>query len=361
MRRAAALGASVLLLLAGVPAPSAAQTAPADSARGWLGIGLREVVDCSEPRAAGARESGDGECRSVLVVQAVFLGSPASESGLAPGDTLLAVDGEPVGGDVGLGPLAELRAGDPVELRVGGAGGQRTVTATPAARPSPRAPVSLRVRGGDPARVSVRVRPRVLVDPKDSVLSVRPPELPEGMVRIRGGAGLHVDDRGRVFLGTDDELVRVRQLERIAARLRSVRDSTFEAARERLRAVRAESRRGTAPPAVGREGGDAWPVVPAGPHRALGAEFWTVGPALARSLRNVEHGMLVLEVVPGTPADELGLRTGDVVVRVGETEVRSARDLRAPFVAPSGAGPIPVRWIRSGTAMTDTLALPGGR
>lgn len=345
--RATSLLPAVLLVLCAAPVPAAAQ---ADGERGWLGVGLREVVRC--PRGAavpsGTPSSEDG-CQSALVVQAVFRGSPAEEAGLAPGDTLLAVEGEAVGGEAGLGPLAELRAGRSLELRVGRpGGGRRALTVTPAPRPPAPDPVTLRFEGDDgPRAFSFRVRPRRLADPSDSAPAPAVPGLPEAMARVHAAAGLHVDEHGRVYLESDDELVRVRQFEEMAVRLRAVRDSAFEAARERIRDLRA------APPAAAA--GRPWPAQPPGPHRALGAEFWTVGPSLARSLRNVEHGMLVLEVLPGTPADELGLRSGDVVVRIGETEVRTARDLRAPFSGSGRPGPIGILWIRSGTAMTDTL------
>jgi len=42
---------------------------------------------------------------------------------------------------------------------------------------------------------------------------------------------------------------------------------------------------------------------------------------------NVDYGVLVSEVMEGDPADKAGVQTGDVVLKVGEKEVRSPHDL----------------------------------
>lgn len=346
------IAAAAVLLIA--PAPAAAQRAAAvDSTRGWLGIGLRETLRCPSGTRGQQPERSD-DCRSFLVVQAVFRSSPAERAGIAPGDILLEVGGAPLGTEAAARRLRTLRPGRAVELLLGREGGRRSVTVTPAPRPRAPEPAALRVaRPEAPGGIAVTVRPRVVFGTADSAYAVPLPELPEApevAFDTELLEGIHVDEQGRVFLEREDQLIRLRRLERMAARLRAVGDSTLETARERIRAVQAELRRGGAP-----EAPTASLAGPAGPHRALGAELWTVSPELARSLRNVEHGMLVLKVLPGTPAAALGLRSGDVLVRVGGTPVRTARDLRAPFLHLGAYERMPVRWIRGGEVMTDTL------
>ncbi len=346
---AAATGA--LLLCA--PTALEAQRAPDESSRGWLGIGLRETLDCPSERP-GPVADRRRDCSSAFVVRAVFRSSPAQRAGVAPGDTLLEVAGARLGTEAAADRLRALRPGEQVELLLGREGGRRSVTVTPAPRPpAPGPPVAVRVgRPEAPGRVSVAVRPRVVFGSGDSVFHVELPDAPEVVFGTEDLEGIRVDEEGRVFLERGgDQLVRLRQLERLAPRLRAVSDSALETARERLRAVRAEIRREERDErSVARVWG------PSGPHRALGAELWTVSPELARSLRNVDHGLLVLKVLPGTPAAELGLRSGDVLVRVGGSDVRTPQDLRGPFDAPADAS-VAVRWIREGEAMTDTLRL----
>lgn len=349
---AAATGA---LLLCAPTALEAQRAPPADSTRGWLGIGLRETLDCpSEWPGPVANRRRD--CSSAFVVRAVFRSSPAQRAGVAPGDTLLEVAGARLGTEAAAERLRELRPGERVELLLGREGRRRSVTVTPAPRPPAPGPVAVRVgRPEAPERVSVAVRPRVMFGTGDSVFRVELPEAPEIVFGTEDLEGIRVDAEGRVFLERGGEqLVRLRQLERLAPRLRAVSDSALEMARERLRAVRAELRREE------RDGAAAaWAWGPSGPHRALGAELWTVSPELARSLRNVDHGMLVLKVLPATPAAELGLQGGDVLVRIGDSDVRTPRDLRVPFDGDGGRTSVPVRWIREGETMVDTLRTGG--
>lgn len=349
---AALLGAA----LATLPAASVAQEPAPGRPSGWIGVGLREAVTCIAPgeRADGLDER-DG-CRGALVVEAVFRGSPAERAGLEPGDTLLAVEGERLEAEATVARLQALAPERPARLLVGGPAGRRTVEVTPAERPPLPGPAAVWVgRPGARGAMTVRVRPRVLVEPDESELSLELPEAPEVVVEPGQAAGIRVDEEGRVFLVRgEDELVRLRRLEEIAPRLRAVRDSAFETARRQIRAVRAELRREGAP-----EAPRVWRLGEAGPHRVLGAEFWTVSPEMARSLENVAHGMLVLEVLPHTPADDLGIRPGDVLVRVGGETVRTAGDLRAAFAGRAPRATVRVEWIRSGEVVVDSLRSGG--
>ncbi|HYP25116.1 MAG TPA: trypsin-like peptidase domain-containing protein [Blastocatellia bacterium] len=62
----------------------------------------------------------------------------------------------------------------------------------------------------------------------------------------------------------------------------------------------------------------------------LGVVAQTVTPEMAESMKlTIKSGALVREVVPGTPAQEAGLRHGDVIHRIDMAEVKTAEDLAA--------------------------------
>ncbi len=77
----------------------------------------------------------------------------------------------------------------------------------------------------------------------------------------------------------------------------------------------------------------------AGKSRGEGGETGLAGLRVApldRDLReqfgisdDVRHGLVVLQVEPGSPADEAGLRPGDVLVAAGKHRLRTEDDLRA--------------------------------
>ena len=66
------------------------------------------------------------------------------------------------------------------------------------------------------------------------------------------------------------------------------------------------------------------------------------------------RGALVNQVQPGSPADQAGIRHGDVIVRVNETEIESAQQLRLIISQTNPGSNVTVRLIRQG----ETLDLP---
>lgn len=88
-------------------------------------------------------------------------------------------------------------------------------------------------------------------------------------------------------------------------------------------------------------------------NRIAGAEVQPLNPQLADFFAGVERGVVVLEVLPGTPADRLGLRPGDVIVEAGGHEVTAVEGLRHALMEHGAATEI--RWVRRGRAMADTL------
>jgi len=77
-----------------------------------------------------------------------------------------------------------------------------------------------------------------------------------------------------------------------------------------------------------------------------GAQFTPLNPELAEYFQ-ADEGVLVTEVLEGTPADEAGLQAGDVIVRVGSEAVTSLEDLR--FALGYLDRPLRIQVIRKGS------------
>jgi hypothetical protein len=129
----------------------------------------------------------------------------------------------------------------------------------------------------------------------------------------------------------------------LASRLETVRDRTLHIARTQLDSLaRLQAGIVLAPaPELGRG-------------RVAGAEFREMTPELAEYFHGQEEGLLVLRVIPGTPAGRLGLRGGDIVVEVNGRPVRSDMDFRREIVAAPEES-VRVKWIRKGSADEGVL------
>ncbi len=90
-------------------------------------------------------------------------------------------------------------------------------------------------------------------------------------------------------------------------------------------------------------------IVALGQSFVLGAQLQALNPDLAQYFP-VDRGILVTQVVEGTPAAEAGFRGGDVIVRVGADEVASLEDLR--FFLESLPGPLRREVVRKGETVT---------
>lgn len=134
-----------------------------------------------------------------------------------------------------------------------------------------------------------------------------------------------------------------------AARAAEAMDSLSAAAR----AVEAREPPAATPP----PGGDEVPPSPealgmAG-NRIAGAELQPLTPELGEFFGDVERGLVVLEVLRGTPAARLGLQPGDVIVEAAGHPVTTVRGLRHALT--EHASGVVIRWIRRGRSMADTL------
>lgn len=95
----------------------------------------------------------------------------------------------------------------------------------------------------------------------------------------------------------------------------------------------------------GREGSGVMGFV--GQDAVAGARFTPINEGLA-SYFGVERGLLVVEVVEGTPAADAGLESGDVVVRANGAEVRAVEELRRRVMEGYRSPPVGLRVIRDG-------------
>jgi hypothetical protein len=90
-----------------------------------------------------------------------------------------------------------------------------------------------------------------------------------------------------------------------------------------------------------------------GSNRVAGAQVIDLRPELAQYF-DVEGGVLIVDVSPGTPAAMAGLVPGDVITRLDQLAIRSVEDLRFG-VSRSGAA-LPLRLVRQGSTLEVLLS-----
>ena len=284
-----------------------------------------------EAHAAAPAAGGDGEG---VLVAGVDEGSPAEEAGLRRGDVILAVDDEEVN--------------DPWELRrlIAGYAPGDTVTLTVLrCEETMDVVVTLGARGGFDGKertylgvrlccpVSARVSPPMPIRVPAFVgwgQGARVIEVQEGSPAER--AGLRVGD---VILAVDDEEVSPKDPLPELIRSHEVGD-TVELRVERggeeltLAATLAEHP---------DEEGTAYLGVTFAPFPGGASLFWnddegmlllpdSEGFTFIPSEGMPDHGLVVMRVAAGSPAEEAGLRKGDVILAVDGEEVKGFDDLR---------------------------------
>jgi Do/DeqQ family serine protease len=97
----------------------------------------------------------------------------------------------------------------------------------------------------------------------------------------------------------------------------------------------------------------------------FGATSQDLTPDLAGALGlDVKEGVVIVEVVPGGPAQRAGLRRGDVVTHINGRKVRSSADLRNQVGLLAPGEPIELRVVRDGQTRTIRArieSVPSGR
>ena len=171
-------------------------------------------------------------------------------------------------------------------------------------------------------------------------LNIELRELEQQMEHVQEEASLSAREQARFWGRVKAEL---------GPEMAALRDSVLAEARVKLaevrkarQAYRTSERVRYAPPAH---------LVEA-TRRVAGAEFEPLGPDLNHE--GLEQGLLVLRVISGTPAWEIGLRRGDVVTEVAGAECNKISDLRAALVQP-GEESVTVKWVRDGEVLTGTI------
>ncbi len=86
----------------------------------------------------------------------------------------------------------------------------------------------------------------------------------------------------------------------------------------------------------------------------LGISMQDLTPELQEQF-GVDKGVLINEVMEGDPAEEAGLQAGDVVVRVGDEEVESPRDLQFAVLDYSPGDEIKLTIVRNGEEKTISV------
>lgn len=375
-----------------VPVASVGQLDPAE--RGWIGVGVDITV----------REATGGPATLEIRVVRTVDGGPAALVGVVPGDVIRAIDGNPITIERWQRFTQNLRPGIELRLGLNRAGRSRAVQVRLVTAPRPSlAPVptgltahldSVRAsfrtqlewgRGvwasrdyvtlliaGDSVEaastqflrqasqdaVSYGVRPGSNADiltpsgqggNRFSVvwnteatlpfefLMLRSPEadsVKTAIIRLRG-ALTEVSDNGRVR----------EDLERLAVRLAEIGSNERES-RVRVAGVGAEIA-ARFRPATAR-------VV--GQNFVGGAQFNDLNPQLGEYF-GTDHGVLVIQVLSGTPFDEAGLVPGDVVTQVGDTEIVSVEGFRTVLARVfAGGRRADLTLIRRGERVTATLS-----
>ncbi|MCS7080331.1 MAG: PDZ domain-containing protein [Chloracidobacterium sp.] len=87
----------------------------------------------------------------------------------------------------------------------------------------------------------------------------------------------------------------------------------------------------------------------------LGVRTQTLSEQLARYF-GVTEGVLVTEVIPGSPAEKAGIRAGDCLVKIGDRPIRDSRDL-ARELRRAEAGEIKVTLVRDKQSLVVTPTL----
>jgi len=93
-------------------------------------------------------------------------------------------------------------------------------------------------------------------------------------------------------------------------------------------------------------------------HAALGVHIAPLGDDLAHEV-GVEKGAAVTAVVEGSPAQQAGLREGDVITAIDGREVHSPQDLVGRISRCRPGQRVRIRWQRPGARIEATVALTG--
>ena len=362
----------------------------------------------------GAEMVTADNCEAPPVVTSVVVNGPADVAGILARDTLLTIDGLAVTSPAGREALLNLEAGVAVQLQLARESGRLTLRVTPELRAEePYVEVRTMFFGPGPEISDMResvARARTIRIP-----SVRS-RLDEVEIRLdslsmgeNDFVFFHEDSAGtfKIEVGDPEKAVvmlqRLRQredgprdsrmLERtrtdaeyvweneeLARRLSKVRDSAFRSARvhldslvrlqHRFQVVRNDSLGFGFSITSGADPDGEWAYF-VGPRRLpeqvrtlfttdfrmAGAEFRELHGDLAEYFEGADQGLLVIRIIPETPASRTGLREGDVVVEVNGAKCDQISVLREAMAAAGPSGELQLVWVRKGSRHTGQIGM----
>lgn len=343
MRRTMALGwlvCSALLFAVASLTPAPAQAAD----QGWLGVSTQELTSGLR---AGLDYDGDG-----VLVTRVIDGSPADRAGVRKGDILVSFNSRTLSSPSQLRELVtDAGPGRTVALRIVRDGERRTLSAELSARdgedstPSwetptpPTPPVAPRA----PRMTWSREAPKAESDTKVYRKSWKSDGKGEPEVHIwKDGKEVDPEDMDDHLKGLMGDL-HIEGLEGLEG-LRGLGDGDGKDKRIVIRTPHGIN---------GMKGMTGMQGLGRG---RLGVRIESLNPDLASVLgADSERGVLVLEVLGGTPAEKAGIKAGDIIVSVGRESVADTDDLVSALRDEEGAVSIGV--VRRGVKRTIETTL----
>ncbi len=88
----------------------------------------------------------------------------------------------------------------------------------------------------------------------------------------------------------------------------------------------------------------------------LGVGLYTVDRIAIRQLRlSIDYGVLLVQIVAGAPADQAGLKEGDVIVGIGDKEVTHVQELTRTLHSSEIGQPLEIKYWREDTEYTTNV------
>ena len=90
----------------------------------------------------------------------------------------------------------------------------------------------------------------------------------------------------------------------------------------------------------------------------LGVTIQEITPSLAEQFNlSVDHGVGIRRVQPGGPADKAGLKQGDIIVKLGDKDIRASGDLFAALTEHRGGDIVDVQYFHGGDQRSTQVTL----
>lgn len=301
----------ILLILALVVSAFGAVAAQGNSSAPFLGIGL------------SAADNG-------VKVDQIQTGSPADTAGVKVGDIITAIDTKSVTADTIRGVIAEHKVGDVVTLNL-----MRGTTAMDIKVTLAERPTESTAESSSPAAPSTN-RPMLGVQLEDTANGPVIRAVAAGSPAEK--AGLKVND---VLTKIGDTTIKDAAAASAAIQAMKVRNYlTIEVTRDG-KTVTVNATLAAAPPSVTEP-----PTPPVATRPMLGVE-----------LQNTDKGVVIQSVVAGSPAETAGLKVGDVLTKINDTDIKDAAAASTAVQALKVGDEVTVAVTRDGKTMTVNATL----